>query len=195
MTALRSGFIFLALPGPSAVLLIVYIWPSNDWIMRAFLGFLLCCMLLAAVKPGRAQSASSFSRISFYRSMAGKDSKAVDLQLELLHAASLPDKQAWEGALLMKKAGLVSGAKKKLDLFKEGHRKLEAIIQKDSTNPEYRLLRLMIQEHAPKVLGYRNDIAGDRAFVQQHFDELPKAAQQAAKEYNRGAAADKTEKP
>ncbi len=159
------------------------------------MGCLLCIMLMAAAKPCTAQSASGFSRTGFYRSMAGKDSKSVDQQLELLNAASLPDRQAWEGALLMKKAGLVAGAKKKLDLFKEGHRKLEAIIQKDSSNPEYRLLRLMIQEHAPKVLGYKNDIVADRAFVQRHFDELPKAAQLAAKDYNQGTEAGKPEKP
>lgn len=162
--------------------------------MRAFLGCLLCIMLIAAAEPCLAQSASGFSRSSFYRSMAGRDGKSVDQQLELLDAAVLPDKQAWEGALLMKKAGLVTGAKNKLDMFKEGHRKLEAIIQKDSSNPEYRLLRLMIQEHAPKVLGYRNNIVADRAFVQRHFDELPKAAQLAAKEYNRGTDGN-TEKP
>lgn len=163
--------------------------------MRLFLTGLCCFVFVIAATRANGQTATGFSRSAFYRCMAGTDGRMLDQQLEQLNTGSFPGRQAFEGALLMKKAGMVSGAKKKLEVFKDGHRKLEAAIKKDSGNPEYRLLRLMIQEHAPKVLGYRDNIQSDRQFLEQHFDELPGAAQQAASDYHRQSGAGKPEKP
>ena len=62
------------------------------------------------------------------------------------------------GALLMKKAGFNAPPAIKLHLFKSGHKMLEAAIRNNPENAEFRFLRLIIQEHAPGILGYKNDI-------------------------------------
>jgi len=60
----------------------------------------------------------------------------------------------------MKKAGLVAGVGNKLKVFKTGLQELEASIKQDNTNAEYRFMRLMIQENAPGILGYKKEIKG-----------------------------------
>ena len=39
---------------------------------------------------------------------------------------------------------------------------LQGPIKKDKANAEFNFLRLIIQEHAPKVVDYRNDIENDK---------------------------------
>src|SRR5207253_3424423 len=95
------------------------------------------------------------------------------------------DKPAFEGALLMKKAELANGPGKKLNLFKDGHKKLEAAIKKDDDNAEYRFLRLMIQEHAPKMLGYKEDLQKDSAYIRQSYKKLPAEVQEAIINYSK----------
>ncbi|HTL08215.1 MAG TPA: hypothetical protein VL307_08170, partial [Chitinophagaceae bacterium] len=56
---------------------------------------------------------NSFTKNNFYQAMAGTDAAAIDEQLDLLKLAAVKDKTAFEGALLMKKASLVGGPKKK----------------------------------------------------------------------------------
>ena len=67
----------------------------------------------------------------------------------------------------MKKAGIINGAGKKLNLFKAGRKKLEAEIKKDSSNVELRFLRLMTQENAPGILGYKNELQTDREYIRK----------------------------
>jgi hypothetical protein len=117
--------------------------------------------------------------------MAASDPNTVDNQLNLLKSTDIKDKTAFEGALIMKKAGMIKGANKKLKLFKEGHKKLESAISKDKENGEFRFLRLMIQEHAPGVLHYKNDLDKDSAYIRQSFKKLPADVQQAITEYSK----------
>ena len=119
--------------------------------------------------------------------MATGNISTVDKELNLLKTAVIAEKNAYEGALLMKKAGLAAGPKNKLDLFKQGHKKLEAVLQKDSTNVEFRLLRLMIQEKSPGILGYKSELGKDCLFIRNNFKKLPPVAQQAALDYSKGS--------
>ncbi|MEJ0102320.1 MAG: hypothetical protein WDO19_07125 [Bacteroidota bacterium] len=141
--------------------------------------------LTVACSQGHAQS---FNRKEFYSVMASGTVETVNEQINLLKNSPpipLTDKEAFEGALLMKKAGLVSGAGKKLNLFKNGHRKLEAAIKKDGENAEYRFLRLMIQEHAPGILGYKDDLKKDSAYIRQSYKKLPAEVQEAIINYSK----------
>jgi len=117
--------------------------------------------------------------------MAGKNADAINKQLEVIKTSSVTEKNAYEGALLMKKAGIAGGPKKKLDLFKEGHKKLEAVLQKDSSNVEFRFLRLMIQEHAPGILGYKGQLENDSQYIRENFGKLLPVVQQAVREYSK----------
>ena len=80
---------------------------------------------------------------------------------------------------------MVTGPKKKLDLFKEGHKKLEAALNKDSSNTEFRFLRLMIQEHAPGLLGYKRELEKDRLYIKNNFKKLPPVLQDAVISYSK----------
>ncbi len=151
---------------------------------------LICFLLLKMVLPGLfpapvQEAGNKFNKSSFYAAMRGKEEAAVDKQIALLAITAIEEKTAYEGALLMKKAGLASGPKKKLDLFKEGHEKLEAVLNKDSSNTEYRFLRLMIQEHAPGILGYKKQIESDKRFVKNNYKKLSPVVQEAVVNYSK----------
>lgn len=148
----------------------------------------ICLLLLCIGGAGRlcAQEAeNSFTKKEFYSVMAGKSETAIDNQLRLLKTAVLSDKAAYEGALLMKKAGMAGGAKKKLGLFKEGHKKLESVLQKDSSNAEFRFLRLMIQEHAPGIVRYRGELEKDKLYIRNNYKKLQPVVQEAVQQYSK----------
>jgi len=126
-----------------------------------------------------------FRKAHFYKVMESGTETELNNELELVQSADLSGKAAFEGALLMKKASVVKGAKRKLDLFKAGHQKLEAVLKKDSSNAEARFLRLMIQEHAPGIVHYKTQLANDRLYVLNNFDKLSTPVQQAIKEYSK----------
>ncbi|UII27339.1 hypothetical protein LVD15_02610 [Fulvivirga maritima] len=93
------------------------------------------------------------------------------------------DIKAYKGTLLMTKAGLVKGPANKLELFKEGHELLEDAIDSQNANVEYRFLRLTIQEHAPKILNYNNEIEEDKALILKSYPELDKDLKNYIKDY------------
>lgn len=129
--------------------------------------------------------AQTFNRKDFYSVMASGDAKAIDEQINLLKNCTLEGKPAFEGALLMKKAGIMNGVGKKLSLFKDGHKKLEGAISENDSNAEYRFLRLMVQEHAPKMLGYKEDLKKDSAYIRQSYKKLPAEVQEAIINYSK----------
>lgn len=132
---------------------------------------------------------TGFDRSAFYNAMAAETVDEINTQLNIIKTSSITEKEAFEGALLMKKAGLVAKAKDKLSLFKEGRKKLEASIKKDSDNTEYCFLRLIIQEHAPKALDYKSDIDHDSKLIRSNYKNLSPATQQAVIDYSKKSKA------
>jgi hypothetical protein len=154
-------------------------------LLKLWKGVAIFVILTAACSIGNGQS---FNRKAFYSVMASGNTQTVDEQINLLKNSaptSPKDKEAFEGALLMKKAGLVSGPGRKLNLFKDGHKKLEAAIKEDDNNAEYRFLRLMIQEHAPGILGYKDDLKKDSTYIRQSYKKLPAEVQEAIINYSK----------
>ena len=131
---------------------------------------------------------SGFDKAGYYKVMESGDPAAIDQQIKKIENAEQINKEAYTGALLMKKASLVKGAAKKLNIFKDGHKKLEAAIEKDNSNTEWRFLRLIIQEHAPKIVNYRSDISKDAAAVQAGFKKLAPEIQSAILDYKKNSA-------
>ena len=128
---------------------------------------------------------AGFDKSAFYSAMAANNLDAINNQLSIVKLTNITEKEAYEGALLMKKAGLVTKAKEKLSLFKAGKVKLEASIKKDSGNSEFNFLRLIIQEHAPKMVEYRYDIENDIAAIRSNYKTLPQVVQQAINDYSK----------
>lgn len=121
--------------------------------------------------------AFSQDRQSFFSAMSSGNVRQMDAQLNTLKSGSGPDKEAFEGAMLMRKSATLSVPAKKLAMFKQGHKKLEGAISKYPSNAEYRFLRLMVQENAPRSLGYYKSISTDSKYVKDYFKTLPAATQ------------------
>ena len=143
-------------------------------------------LLILATLPLLAnRRQENLDRAAFYNVMAAGKLDQINAELEVVKKSAMPGKTAFEGTLLMKKAGVVSGPGKKLSLFKAGHTKLEAEIAKDSANTELRFLRLMIQENAPGILGYKGELQKDREHIRKHFTSLLPVVQHAITDYSK----------
>ncbi len=128
-------------------------------------------------------------RTRFYTAMAGEDTLKINASLKELQSSSAPERIAFEATLYMKKAGYVRPVGAKLDMFKKGHAILEEEIIKQSTNVEYRFCRLMIQENAPRILGYRGEIDNDAEILKKQYSQLNADAKTALKNYSKKSKA------
>ncbi len=131
------------------------------------------------------QPYSEINRTAFYKAMQENNKALVTAELEELKSAPEALRPAFTGALLMKRASFIGPAGAKLHYFREGHKMLEAAIQQDPENPEFRLLRLMVQEHAPGALGYNKDIEKDCAIIRKTYKSQPEDLQHIIEEYSK----------
>ena len=142
-------------------------------------------MLVKASPYPQHPIAIGFDLSIFYKAIAGNDANELNAVLTDLKESSVAGKEAYEGALLMKKAGLLSKAKEKLKVFKQGREKLEAAIERYPNNYEYRFLRLIIQENVPKIVKYKSNIKDDSMLIRTSFKKLPPVVQQAVRDYSK----------
>ncbi len=153
---------------------------------RIFKAVLFFVILLSA-NAGYGQSV--IERNSFFTAMSSNSVRLMDAQLNSLKNASGTDKGAFEGAMLMRKSGTLAVPAKKLAMFKQGHKKLEAAISKEPGNAEYRFLRLIVQENAPRTLGYYKSISQDSKFIKDNFRTLNVATQSSVTGYSKKSKA------
>jgi hypothetical protein len=152
--------------------------------MKPLLLFLT--LIITAVATINAQDVTTkFDRHAYYDTMASGNLSQIDKEIEVVREAEIKAGPGFEGALLMRKSGLLKRPKDKLRFFKEGRIKMETCLLSDSTNTELRFLRLTIEEHAPKIVKYKADLTRDRLFVQGHFKKLMPVVQEAILEYSR----------
>ena len=137
-----------------------------------------------AIVKGNSQK-TGFDKSAFYNALASDNMETINSQLAALKSSPLTEKEAYEGTLLMKKAGMVNKASEKISLFKAGRIKLEAAIKKDKENAEYYFLRLVIQEHAPKIVNYNSNMQTDVAAIRSNYKILPPLVQQAIIDYSK----------
>ncbi len=147
--------------------------------------FLNLLLLFFAFGAKANSPKTGFDKSAFYNAMAANDVNSINAQLTVVKTSSINEKEAYEGALLMKKAGLITKPAEKLSLFKAGRLKLEAAIKKDKENAEFSFLRLIIQEHAPKIVEYRNNIDADVSTIRSNFKTLSAVVQQAINDYTK----------
>lgn len=77
---------------------------------------------------------------------------------------------AYKAAALTLRAKFEKGLLNKKKLFTQGAKLLEAVIKKESANYEARVLRLSIQENAPKITGYNKEIDNDKQFIMKNYN-------------------------
>ena len=146
--------------------------------------FTALCLVLSCSIAG-SFTAQAAGQQEFYNAISSDKEAVVDARLAEVRKAGGADKEAYEGALLMTKAQWGKKPKDKLSLFKEGRAKLEAAIQKNAENTEYRFLRLIIQENAPNVVKYKENIDADAAIVKANYKKLPPELQQVIASYSK----------
>ncbi|TDX01348.1 hypothetical protein [Dinghuibacter silviterrae] len=129
-------------------------------------------------------TSGDLDRAGYYAVFAKGNLQQIDQELDNIRSIDFPGKEGFEGALLMRKAGKRSNVADKLSDFKAGGKKLEAAIRADSTNVEFRFLRLCIQENAPHFLGYHSDLDRDNVYVSRHFKQLTSVVQDAIRAYS-----------
>ncbi len=83
----------------------------------------------------------------------------------------------------MKLSGLQKNASTKLKIFKSGRLLLESSINANPKNIEWRFLRFMVQENAPKVVKYRSNLVEDKSEIINNFNSFDKTLQGIIKEY------------
>ena len=128
---------------------------------------------------------SDLNRTAFYKAMESNDQTLVDAQISELNLASSNLKNAFLGAMIMKRAGIGGNPFYKLWLFKKGHGLLEDAIKENPNNTEFRFLRLMIQENAPGFLGYNDSEEKDSESIRNAYKSLPENIQKAISDYNK----------
>lgn len=149
----------------------------------SFLLFFIFCFATANAK----YSDQKFDRSAYYSIMASGKLSDINEELNTLSTAAINEKEAYEGALLMRKAGLVKIPAEKLKFFKRGRIKLETALLNENNNVEYHFLRLIIQEHAPKIVKYRAAIAADKEHIKRSYKTLSPVVQQAIMDYSKSS--------
>jgi hypothetical protein len=149
--------------------------------MRIKFFFALVIFLSGAIAFGK--SIAKFDKARFYEVVKSGDKASIDEQLALLASSDIIEKAAYEGFLLMRKAGITARPAEKLKLFKAGRIKLETAMLNDNTNVEYHFLRLIIEEKAPKIVKYNKDMEADRQIVTKEYKNLPAVVQNAIADY------------
>ena len=136
-----------------------------------------------------------FSFISFFQVSTTDLSKSFQQaslsaeQAQAFYEKVLTIKTTDESASLYKGAALVTLAKfeKKIkvkkDLVKEGALLIEAAIEREPTNVEFRLVRLIIQENTPKIVGYYKNIDSDKKLIIKQYDQQSTAVKKWIKTY------------
>jgi len=124
-----------------------------------------------------------FEKAEFYEVMKSGTLETITNELDAVKSAPEKERDGYEGALLMKKAGLLKKAKDRLASFKQGRIKLETALLADPENTEFHFLRLAIEEHAPKIVKYHSDIEKDKAIVIKNFKSQSPAVRHAILDY------------
>jgi hypothetical protein len=150
-------------------------------------------LLLFLVSPAgflrQAQPEQAFDRANFYSIMSTGKLRDVNNELDMVRTSDVKEKVAYEGALQMRKAGLMKIPAEKLHYFKLGYIKLEGAISGNPENTEYRFLRLTIQENAPHIVKYYHQISDDKAMVIKNFKNLAPDVREAVREYSKTSKA------
>ncbi|MDB5116822.1 MAG: hypothetical protein JWQ79_2314 [Mucilaginibacter sp.] len=154
--------------------------------MRVKVIFALLFML-AGVMVKADGLEQKFEKSVFYSVMDSGNLEAINNEIDIVTASSSNEKEGYEGALLMRKAGLVSRPAEKLKLFKAGRIKLETALLNNKDNAEFHFLRFAIQEHAPKIVKYRTDLEADKQFILKTYKNLSPVVQHAIIDYTKNS--------
>ncbi len=128
--------------------------------------------------------ASSIDKLSFYKAFQSDKKATMESKISALNQYSASNqKDAYLGALTMKKSQFEKTPKEKAQVFKIGKALLEKAITKAPKRVEYRFLRLAIQENTPKILKYNTKIKEDTEMIHSSYKTLDITVKRVVKKY------------
>lgn len=95
---------------------------------------------------------------------------------------------AYKAAALTLKAKFSTDFSQKKKLFTEGASLLEETLKKDASNAEIRMIRLSIQENAPKIVKYSDKKEEDKAFLLKNYNKQNSEVQFVLKQFVKQSA-------
>lgn len=136
-------------------------------------------LLLIATEPSLSEVRDLYIKASDSEEVA----KKFYLKLESITKNDGAVLVGYKAASLTVMAKHEKKIKDKKVYFKEGALLLEYIIKKRSNNIELRLIRLSIQENAPKLLKYKMNMEEDKLFI---FNQLKNVKNKGLKNHIKG---------
>jgi hypothetical protein len=129
----------------------------------------------------------------FYKAFSFGNLNQIDSIIKVLDAdTTFKFRNAYKGAIMMKKSFLLKSPEAKLKSYNAGNKLLEKEIANYPQNTEYRFLRLVVQERAPEFLKYNKNIPEDKAMVIKNFRELDFLARDFILQYSKVSSVIKT---
>ena len=126
--------------------------------------FILLCAHAMACEITLKQIREDFSKAVVQKNECVELEKALETC-----KAQEPMKMGYYGAVMIMRAKYELNPLSKYNYFKNGRSILEAAIAVSENNMELRYLRHAIQTNIPSFLGYNDDIAADRKFLEQNI--------------------------
>lgn len=134
-------------------------------------------------------SQAQLDRKAIYNALASESKEVVQKQLDAVQGMKESSEvKAFKGALQMKSSQFQKTAKDKMSLFNAGKKILESEIKSNDANVEYRFLRLLIQENAPKQLKYNGNIEEDVLAIVSGYSKLKESTKTAIESYAKKSA-------
>ena len=130
------------------------------------------------------QSLGAINRERFYSVFESNSLDEINKEIQLLtKEKSSPQKDAFLGAMVMKRAQFLKTPKDKISVFKEGKNLLESAIKSQPKNAEFRFLRLAIQENCPKILKYNTNKEEDSKTITSRYSTMHHITKKHVKKY------------
>lgn len=132
---------------------------------------------------------AQLDRKAIYNALASDSKEIVQKQLDgIINMKESSEVKAFKGALQMKAAQFQKTPKDKMSMFSIGKKLLESEIKSNDGNAEYRFLRLLIQENAPKQLKYNGNIEEDVVSIVSGYSKLKESTKAAIESYAKKSA-------
>ena len=155
----------------------------KNWLFVVFVG------IVGVFNSGSAWSQNTIELTDLYEQLSSENEEGLTTLLEKIGEPGSNRETATKGVLLMKSAAFESGPGDKLSAFKDGRTLLENAIAKEPDNAEYLFFRLLIQENAPRILGYSDNIDTDVASITKSYSSLSEELKNAILAYSKTSKA------
>lgn len=150
--------------------------------MRSRVRIVLYLFFLGAVLI--SATAVSLDRQSYYAAISVDDEAVLKKERDkLMKLSDSDDKRAFLATIIMKESQFMPTVKGKWDKFSLGKEALEKEIKANFSNAEYRFLRLLIQENAPKIVRYSANVQQDAQFIAKNLTALNAITKKTIQDY------------